>query len=190
FPDQLPPTTQDLLFLDRYLYSLKLENGKTVDFRPLLPSDEFESRHFYYSLQDDSIYYRFFNKRKVFSRDMLQQQWAEVDYRRNMTIIGLMQIGKRKQIVAIGSYAEAGKYSAEVAFLVKEKLHGLGIGTYLLGILETIATENNYKQFIATVLAENRKMINVFKNKYPHAKFLRSGSGEVEVEMPFIPHKD
>lgn len=189
FPDQLPPTTQDLLFLDRYLYSLKLENGKTVDFRPLLPSDEFESRHFYYSLQDDSIYYRFFNKRKVFSRDMLQQQWAEVDYRRNMTIIGLMQIGKRKQIVAIGSYAEASQYSAEVAFLVKEKLHGLGIGTYVLGILETIAKENNYKQFIATVLAENRKMINVFKNKYPHAKFLRSGSGEVEVEMPFITKK-
>ncbi|MCK5348665.1 MAG: acetyl-CoA hydrolase, partial [Desulfobacula sp.] len=96
FPDQLPPTTQDLLFLDQYHHSLKLSNGKNVDFRPLLPSDEFESRHFYYSLQDDSIYYRFFNKRKVFSRDMLQKQWAQVDYRRNMTIIGLMQLGKRK----------------------------------------------------------------------------------------------
>ncbi len=190
FPDQLPPTSQDLLFLDQYLYSQKLENGKTVDFRPLLPSDEFESRHFYYSLQDDSIYYRFFNKRKVFSRDMLQQQWAEVDYRRNMTIIGLMQLGKRKQIVAIGSYAEADKDSAEVAFLVKEQLHGMGIGTHLLGILENIATENNYTQFLATVLAENRKMINVFKNKYPKAKFLRSGSGEVEVEMPFELKKD
>ncbi|MCD4722686.1 MAG: acetyl-CoA hydrolase, partial [Desulfobacula sp.] len=137
FPDQLPPTTQDLLFLDQYLYSKKLANGKTIDFRPLLPSDEFESRHFYYSLQEDSIYYRFFNKRKVFSRDMLQKQWAQVDYRRNMTIIGLMQLGKRKQIVAIGSYAEADAESAEVAFLVKERLHGMGIASYLLKILET-----------------------------------------------------
>ncbi|MCD4675957.1 MAG: GNAT family N-acetyltransferase [Desulfobacula sp.] len=186
FPDQLPPTTQDLLFLDQYHHSLKLSNGKNVDFRPLLPSDEFESRHFYYSLQDDSIYYRFFNKRKVFSRDMLQKQWAQVDYRRNMTIIGLMQLGKRKQIVAIGSYAKAGTDSAEVAFLVKEELHGMGIGSYLLEILETIAKENNYKQFSATVLAENRKMLNVFQKRYPSAKFLRSGSGEVEVEMPFI----
>jgi acyl-CoA hydrolase/RimJ/RimL family protein N-acetyltransferase len=185
FPDQLPPTTQDLLFLDQYLYSIKLANGKTVDFRPLLPSDEFESRHFYYSLQEDSIYYRFFNKRKIFSRDMLQKQWAQVDYRRNMTIIGLMQLGKRKQIVAIGSYAEADSDSAEVAFLVKEKLHRMGIGSYLLEILETIAKENNYKQFIATVLAENRKMINVFQKRYPHAKFLRTGGGEIEVEMPF-----
>ena len=186
FPDQLPPTTQDLLFLDQYLYSKKLANGKTIDFRPLLPSDEFESRHFYYSLQEDSIYYRFFNKRKVFSRDMLQKQWAQVDYRRNMTIIGLMQLGKRKQIVAIGSYAEADAESAEVAFLVKERLHGMGIASYLLKILETIAKENNYKQFLATVLAENRKMITVFQKKYPSAKFLRSGSGEVDVEMPFM----
>ncbi len=186
FPDQLPPTTQDLLFLDQYLYSKKLANGKTIDFRPLLPSDEFESRHFYYSLQEDSIYYRFFNKRKVFSRDMLQKQWAQVDYRRNMTLIGLMQLGKRKQIVAIGSYAEADADSAEVAFLVKERLHGMGIASYLLEILETIAKENNYKQFLATVLAENRKMISVFQKKYPSAKFLRSGSGEVDVEMPFI----
>ncbi len=185
FADQLPPTTQDLLFLDRYLYSKKLTSGKNIDFRPLLPSDEFESRNFYYSLQEDSIYYRFFNKRKVFSRDMLQKQWAEVDYRRNMTIIGLMQLGKHKQIIAIGSYAEMDDDSAEVAFLVKEHLHGMGIGSFLLDILETIAKQNNYKKFVATVLAENRKMINVFQKKYPFAKFLRSLSGEVEVEMPF-----
>jgi acyl-CoA hydrolase len=185
FADQLPPTSQDLLFLDQYHYSFKLPNGRTVDFRPLLPSDEFESRHFYYSLQEDSIYYRFFNKRKVFSRDMLQKQWAQVDYRRNMTLIGLMQLGKRKQIVAIGSYAESDKNSAEVAFLVKERLHGMGIGSYLLEILESIAKENNYKQFLAMVLAENRKMIKVFQKRYPDAKFLRSGSGEVDIEMPF-----
>ncbi len=190
FPDQLPPTTQDLLFLDRYFYSKKLPTGKNIDFRPLLPSDEFESRNFYYSLQEDSIYYRFFNKRKVFSRDMLQKQWAEVDYRRNMTIIGLMQLGKRKQIVAIGSYAEADEDSAEVAFLVKEQLHGMGIGSFLLDILENIAKQNHYKKFVATVLAENRKMINVFQKKYPSSKLLRNLSGEVDVEMSFETEKD
>jgi GNAT superfamily N-acetyltransferase len=173
------------MFLDSYHYSLKLDNGKDIHFRPLLPSDEFESRHFYYSLQEDSIYYRFFNKRKVFSREMLQQQWAEVDYRRNMTLIGVMQAGQRKQIVAIGSYAEATDNAAEVAFLVKENLHGMGIGSFLLKTLEEIAKENHYTKFIATVLAENRKMLKVFQKRYPNARFVRSGSGEIEVEMPF-----
>lgn len=185
FPDQLPPTSQDLLFLDSYHYSMKLANGKRVEFRPLLPSDELESRHFFYSLQEESIYYRFFNKRKVFSRKMLQQQWAEVDYRRNMTLIGLMQLGKRKQIMAIGSYADIGSDAAEVAFLVKENLHGMGIASFLLASLETIAKENHYKRFTATVLAENRKMLKVFQKRYPDAKFTRGGSSEVEVEMPF-----
>lgn len=185
FEDQLPPSSQDLLFLDSYNDSYKLNSGKTIEVRPLLPSDEFESRHFFYSLQEDSIYYRFFNKRKVFSRKMLQQQWAEVDYKRNMSLIALMQMGKRKQIVAIGSYAEASTESAEVAFLVREDLHGKGIGSFLLNALEVIARENKYTQFIATVLAENEKMLSVFRKKYPKAKFIRSDSGEMEVEMPF-----
>ncbi|MCG8634812.1 MAG: GNAT family N-acetyltransferase, partial [Desulfobacterales bacterium] len=185
FGDQLPPTSQDLLFLDSYNDIMTLPNRKRIEVRPLLPSDEFESRHFYYSLQEDSIYYRFFNKRKVFSRKMLQQQWADVDYKRNMSLIALMQMGKRKQIVAIGSYAEAGKDAAEVAFLVREELHGQGIGTFLLNALEKIARENNYTRFTATVLAENEKMLYVFQKQYPDARFIRSGTGEVEVEMPF-----
>ncbi len=183
FADQLPPTRQDLLFIDSYKYTLDLASGKSLEVRPLLPSDEFESRHFYYSLQEDSIYYRFFNKRKVFSRKMLQEQWAAVDYHRNMSLIALMQRGKRKQIVAIGSYGEVNKDTAEVAFLVKDELHGQGIGSFLLSTLETIAKENHYTRFCATVLADNAKMLYTFKKNYPDARFLRSGAGEIEVEM-------
>ncbi|MEA2059622.1 MAG: GNAT family N-acetyltransferase [Thermodesulfobacteriota bacterium] len=185
FADQLSPTSQDLLFLDDYKYALKLPTEKNIEIRPLLPSDEFESRNFYYSLQETSIYYRFFNKRKVFSREMLQRQWADVDYRKNMTLIGLMQIGKRKQIIAIGSYAEAEDDVAEVAFLVKEELHGMGIASKLIQILEDIARKNGYKSFISSVLAENKKMIKVFRKQYPNANLIRSGGGEVEIEMPF-----
>jgi RimJ/RimL family protein N-acetyltransferase len=185
FIDQLSPTSADLLFLDDYKSSLKLKDGKHIEFRPLLPSDEFESRNFYYSLQEDSIYYRFFNKRRVFSREMLQKEWSGVDYKKNMTIIGSIQFGRQKKIMAIGSYAEVEDNMAEVAFLVKEELHGMGIGTHLLGILEDIARINHFIGFTAIVLAENKKMIKVFKNKYPNATFKRGGSGEIDVVMPF-----
>lgn len=186
FGDQLPPSKEDLLFLEDYKTSMGLPTGKHIEFRPLLPSDEFESRHFYYSLQEDSIYFRFFNKRRVFSRHMLQKQWADVDYRRNMTIIGYWQVGRRKQIVAIASYAEVGENIAEVAFLVKEELHGMGIGSHLLKVLEDIAKMNGYTAFTATVLAENTKMIKVFLGQYPHAIRNRCTSGEIEIEMPFL----
>ncbi len=185
FGDQLPPTTDDLMFLDVYKHTNTFANGTTIDFRPLLPSDEFETRHFFYSLQEDTIYGRYFYKRRVFSRVMLQKQWASVDYRRNMSIIGFRQVGRSKQIVAIGSYSECEKNKAEVAFLVKEDLQGLGIGTYLLEILENIARENGYTGFVATVLTQNIKMIRVFQKQFPNLTTENTGNGEIEIDMMF-----
>jgi acyl-CoA hydrolase/GNAT superfamily N-acetyltransferase len=185
FPDQLPPSKQDLLFLENYKSHLELENGKTVEFRPLLPSDEFATRNFYYSLQDSTVFYRFFNRRKVFSREMLQEQWASVDYRQNMTLIGLVQRGKHKEIVAIGSYAKADESVAEVAFVVKEDYQDMGIGSYVLKMLEKIAKENTYTAFTATVLSENKAMIRVFEKCYPQADIRRGFGGDVDIHMDF-----
>ncbi|MGD8285064.1 MAG: acetyl-CoA hydrolase/transferase C-terminal domain-containing protein, partial [Desulfobacterales bacterium] len=45
FQDQLPPSFDDLLFLEDYKSTMTLKNGKNVSFRPLLPSDEFAYRN-------------------------------------------------------------------------------------------------------------------------------------------------
>jgi len=186
FGDQLPPSKQDLMFLENYKSHLELESGKTVEFRPLLPSDEFATRNFYYSLQESTVFYRFFYRRKIFSREMLQKQWAAVDYHQNMTVIGIVQRGKHKEIVALGSYGMAEEENvAEVAFVVKESYQGMGLGSYLLDMLEKIAEENKFKAFTATVLGENKAMLRVFEKKYPNAKTKYGFSGEVEIYMPF-----
>ncbi len=185
FPDQLPPSTQDLLFLEDYKSTLKLRNGKTVWFRALLPSDEFAYRNFFYSLLDKTIYMRFFYKMRTFSHEVVQKQWASVDYHKNMSIIGLVQKGGHKEIMAIGSYAEEEVNTAEVAFVVREDFQGMGVATYLLKVLEKIARENHYKRFSATVLHENKAMIHVFKKRYPHAKFSESRGSEVRILMDF-----
>ncbi len=187
FPDQLPPRKEDLIFLEKYKYNYTLPNGRCIEFRPLLPSDEFASRNFFYSLKDSTIYYRFFQKKKVFSREMLQREWAKIDYRKNMTIVGLLQKGRRKEIVAIGSYAMSDVQDdiAEVAFVVRDDLQNMGIGSFLLSVLEGIAKENGYTGFMATVLIDNTKMIHVFKKRYPHARLKRGFGGEVEIFMDF-----
>ncbi|MFO7876282.1 MAG: GNAT family N-acetyltransferase [Desulfovermiculus sp.] len=187
FLDQLPPSKEDLIFLENYKFYKELPSKKTVEFRPLLPSDEFASRNFFYSLKETTVYYRFFHKRNVFSRDMLQKQWAAVDYRRNMSIVGLLPRGKHKEVIAIGTYAQVEEYKdiAEVAFVVKEEYQGLGIGSFMLDIMEKIAKENKYKGFTATVLPENTKMINVFKKRYPKARIVQEFDQEVEIYMEF-----
>jgi acyl-CoA hydrolase/GNAT superfamily N-acetyltransferase len=185
FADQLPPIQDDLLFLEGYKSRVTLKDGRMAEFRPLLPSDEFAYRNFFYSLQEKTIYFRFFYKMKLFSHEVVQQQWASVDYRKNMSMIGLVQKGGHQEIMAIGSYADEGSGRAEVAFVVREDMQGCGIATHLLGVLETIAKENEFRGFSATVLRENTAMLHVFKKRYPHAEITLSGGGEMVVVMDF-----
>ena len=128
---------------------------------------------------------RFFFRMKIFSHKMAQQQWASVDYRKNMSLVGAAQIKGHKEIVAIGTYADDGKGRAEVAFVVREDQQGTGIGTHLLIQLENIAKENGFKGFTATVLKENAAMMHVFKKRYPHMKVTSTGGNENQVIMDF-----
>ncbi len=107
FADQLPPAQEDLLFLEGYKSTLKLSNGRTVHFRPLLPSDEFAYRNFFYSLQEETIYYRFFYQMKLFSHEIIQKQWSAIDYRKNMSMVGFIQRHGHKEIVARASLSWA-----------------------------------------------------------------------------------
>ena len=190
FGDQLAPSTEDLLFLEGYKSTFKLKDGKTAEFRPLLPSDEIAYRNFFYSLQEKTIYMRFFYRMRSFSHEVVQKQWASVDYRKNMSIIGLVQKRGHKEIIAIGTYAYDREQVAEIAFVVREDYQGMGIASYLLAVLEQIAKENNYLQFQASVLRENRAMIQVFKKRYPDLKISAQSGSEVLIEMDLSDSKE
>lgn len=190
FSDQLPPSQQDLLFLENYKSALKLKDGRTAEFRPMLPSDEFLYRNFFYSLQEKTIYSRFFYKMKLFSHEVVQKHWAVVDYKQNMSLIGLVRKGGHKEIIAIGSYAMESPDVAEVAFVVREDFQGLGIASYLLETMEKIASENGYTGFSATVLRENAPMLRVFKRHFPNARAAGSGGAEITLHMDFEHDED
>ena len=185
FADQKAPRAEDLTFLEHYKSRIPLKNGKSMAVRPLLPTDEFGYRNFFYSLKEETVYYRFFRRVRLFPRQMAQNDWAGLDYRHNMSIIGLVRIRGHKDIVAIGTYKGlTDGWFAEVAFVVREDFQGMGIASRFLEILEGIARENGYRGFTATVLLENRSMIHIFKKRYPHASItVRDESAEIV--MPF-----
>jgi GNAT superfamily N-acetyltransferase len=128
---------------------------------------------------------RFFYRMRSFSHEVVQKQWASVDYHKNMSIIGLVQKGGHKEIIAIGSYAYEREQVAEIAFVVREDYQSMRIASYLLALLEQIAKENNYTHFQASVLRENSAMIQVFKNRYPDLKMSAQSGNEVLIEMDF-----
>jgi hypothetical protein len=66
----------------------------------------------------------------------------------------------------------------------------MGIASYLLAVLEQIAKENNYLRFQASVLRENRAMIQVFKKRYPNLKLSAQSGNEVLIEMDLSDSKE
>jgi acyl-CoA hydrolase len=184
FPDQLPPLAEDLIFIEGYKSRKPLKNGKTMLVRPLLPSDEIAYRNFFYSLQAETILLRFFYPVKIFSRKMAQEHWASIDYRRNISLIGIVQNRGNKEIVAIGSYARMDDKYAEVAFVVREDFHNLGIAGYILTELQKIAAANGYAGFFATTLSKNKSMLHIFHKYFPDAT-ITAKEGEIEIWMKF-----
>ena len=184
FPDQLPPPAEDLMFIEDYKSRMQLRTGQVMSVRPLLPSDEIAYRNFYYSLRDETIYYRFFHTVRIFSREMAQGHWSNLDYRKNVSLIGLIRVKANTEIIAIGTYAAIDDHSAEIAFVVREDFQGHGVATYLLQELEKIAIQNGYKRFEANMLEDNAGMVHVLRSRYPDARQHTSGN-EVHLVMDF-----
>jgi len=184
FSDQLPPLSEDLIFLEDYKSRVELKSGKSMYVRPLLPSDEIAYRNFFYSLKEETIFLRFFHSITIFSRKMAQEHWANMDYRHFISLIGMVRNRGNNEVMAIGSYAEFEDNWAEVAFVVSEEFQGQGIASYLLKELEKIASKNGYIGFYASVLSENSKMVHVFQKCYPDLKKTLK-SGEIDLRMKF-----
>ena len=184
FPDQLPPIAEDLIFIEEYKSRITLKNGKNMLVRPLLPSDEIAYRNFFYSLQRETIYLRFFHTVAIFSRKMAQDHWASMDYRKFISLIGIVQDKGSQEIVAIGTYARMDDDWAEVAFVVREDFHGQGVGGYLMKQLAKVASANGFRGFFATMLPENQAMLAVCRKSFTSVKVERQAD-EIEVWMKF-----
>lgn len=187
FMDQIPPMADDLIFLENYKTTLGLKDGRSIDVRPLLPSDELIYRNFFYSLEEETIFYRFFYPKKIFDHQVIQNLWSTVDYRKRMCLIGLTVRGGAKEVVAIASYAceEDDMEYAETAFVVSDRFQGQGVGTLMLKQLEGVALENGLKGFEAIVLKDNKAMLHIFRKHYPNLTESFSPHGEVNIKIPF-----
>lgn len=185
FADQLPPPDQDLIFLEKYKWQVTLKGGQAALIRPLYPSDEFEYRNFFYSLKEETIFRRFFYRTSLFSHEVVQQDWAEIDYHNTMSLIGRVQRGGHYEVMAIGSYSRGENDYAEVAFVVHDDFQGKGVASHMLEYLEQIARENGFLGFVASVLEENQAMLQVFQKRYPAAAVTADPGGGIVVKMAF-----
>ncbi len=153
-----------------------------VFFRPIKPSDEDLGREFFYSLSDETIYYRFFNIVKAMPHEKMQPL-VNIDYRDEMAIAGFVGEPGEEEMVAVGRYKiDPADNLAEIAFLVGDNWQKRGIGTYLFNKMTDIAIKRGISGFKAEVLAQNRKMMYVFhKSRFPVKTKLEDGAYYLEI---------
>ena len=154
-----------------------LKDGTEILFRPVKPTDEPALSEMLYSLSETSVRTRYFTHRTTFPhRDV--QQITNIDYRRDIAIVGAVPGVSEDEVVALGQYFLDPKTKmAEVAFLVQDEWQRKGMGTLLLEYLTQIATGRGVKGFSARVLPENKPMLSIFEHSGYEIKAEFDGDG-------------
>lgn len=142
-----------------------LRNGLVVTIRSLRPDDRDRIARAVRQLDPESIYTRLFSRRTELTESALDRI-MRVDPAQDAALVTTIGSGADETIIAscrfIGSGAEGDRRKAEIAFVVEEDYHGLGIASRLLRHLAGIARERGIDEFEADVLAGNKAMLSVF----------------------------
>jgi len=87
-------------------------------------------------------------------------RFCNIDYDREMTIVGEIRDGNKRRLIGIGSYvSEPGGEACEFSVIVHEEFQGQGLAAKLIDMLIGIADEKGIKEFFGYVEPQNRRMI-------------------------------
>jgi RimJ/RimL family protein N-acetyltransferase len=154
-----------------YTVAETLKNGLQVTIRAIRPDDRDAILAALKELDERTLYLRFFGPKQEFSHKELTEA-TDVDFVRTVALVTCIRDGAEEKIIGAGRYIAFGDTEppdrAEVAFMVEEDYHGLGIAGRLLRHLAGIAKEMGVAELHAEVLQENKGMLAVFnKSGFP-----------------------
>ncbi|MEO8518996.1 MAG: GNAT family N-acetyltransferase [Dermatophilaceae bacterium] len=141
----------------RWEADVVLRDGSVAHVRPIVPSDADALRRFHAGQSAESIYLRFFAPLKSLSdKDVVR--FTQVDHDWRVALVATL----RGEIIGVARYDRLDGLTAEVAFHISDHHQGKGVGSVLLEHLAAIGQERGVAKFVADVLPQNRKMIQVF----------------------------
>lgn len=141
---------------------VKLPSGLNLMIRPIKPTDETSLQDFFYSHSEETIYKRYFRPVRALPHDAAQSM-VNIDYRDNMAFVATTGLIGREKIVGVARYVYVPEEDrAEVAYTVRESLHGQGVGGRLQKHLTRYARKMGLKGLSAVALETNRAFMALF----------------------------
>ena len=140
--------------------------GLTLHLRPIRPSDAELLVAFHERLSPGAVYRRYFSWHPELSAKEVNR-YTNVDYVERLALI----VTDGDDLVAVGRYDRIpATHDAEVAFLVADQYQHQGIGLMLLHNLAGAARARGITSFSAETQADNRNMVNVFRESGFHVR--------------------
>ncbi len=162
--NQPMPPTQGKPYPSEFETWRELKDGLRVFLRPLKPADEEALKGFFYSIKDQSIYYRYFTPAVRLIKER-KEPLRELDYDFHMAIGAFVGEPGKEEIIGVGNYImDPGAATADVALLVRDNHHRKGLGTILFRTLADIAISRGVRGFTADVLAQNRPTMKILQD--------------------------
>ena len=159
-----------------------LADGGRVHVRPIRESDAEALVALHGRLSDESVYLRYFSPHARLSPREIAHA-TQLDHRDHEAFA----VFEGDALIAVGSYERSGgSDAAEIAFEVDDQHQGRGIGTLLFETLAAAARERGIRRFVANVLPQNRRMLQLFRDAGLSER-TRFEGGVVEVELELAP---
>ena len=155
-----------------------LRTGETVNVRPIRADDRDSLTRFHEGLSSRTVYLRFFSAHPHLT-DTDLDYFTRVDGVNRVALVAEVD----EAIVGVGRFDLIDARTAEVAFVVTDRMQGRGLGALLLQRLMVIARGLGVEEFIAEVLPTNMRMLETFRHS-GHPVTERIVEDVVEVTFP------
>ena len=148
----------------KYEKSVSLKDGTTLRIRPIRGEDEPALCRFFEVLSEESVFFRFGQRRINMPHDHLAR-FCQVDYDRDLAFLAV--VGDDEEViigdVRLNRFADL--ESAELSFVVSDQWQGKGVGSMLMDFCIMVAKEIGLKTLLMEILKGNTKMFR-FGYKY------------------------
>jgi len=155
-----------------------LRDGSALHVRPVTAADRPAIEAFLATLSPQALAFRFFG---AVSLEWVANWSTDVDYSDRYALVATT--GPEDTVVGHGAYVRIDDTRAEVAFMISDAWQGLGIATIMLLHLAAAADEHGITTFVASVLPNNERMLEVFRES-GFSLERRATPDAVEIELP------
>lgn len=142
-----------------WVREMKLEDGTTIEVRPVRPEDEILYHEFFDNVTPEDARLRFFSPKPQLSHKLITR-FTQIDYNRAMAFVALeKETGQLWGVVRL--HTDPDGIEAEYAILIRSDLKGKGLGWALMQLALDYGRMTGLKKIYGDVLRTNSGMLRM-----------------------------